>query len=92
MGLMDKAKEAALQAKAKAEQAAHQGQAKVAEMKDSREEAALYRALGEAVYAEQRKGGSHDAVVTALAAVDAHVARSEADGAGTPPPPTAEAP
>jgi hypothetical protein len=84
MGLMDKAREAALQAKAKAEQAAHQGQAKVAEMKENREEAALFRSLGEAVYAEQRQGGGHSSVDTALAALDAHYARAATDGTGGP--------
>ena len=91
MGYTDKAKETALQAKAKAEQVAQQAQAKVAEIKESREQAGLHRALGEAVYAEQRKGGSHDAVVTALAALDAHFARAATGGVGTPPP-TGEAP
>lgn len=81
MGFMDKAKDAALQAKAKADQARQQGQAKVTEMK-------LYRSLGEAVYAEQRKGGSHASVETALAALDAHFARSGTDGTGAAPPAT----
>jgi hypothetical protein len=84
MGIMDKAKEAALQAKAKAEHVAQQGQAKVAEIKENREEGELYRALGEAVYAEQRKGGAHAAVDTALVALDSHFASAAADG-GTPP-------
>lgn len=84
MGIMDKAKEAALQAKVKAGQVAQQGQAKVAEIKEGREEAELYRALGEAVYQEQRKGGDHAAVETALAALDKHYA--DAAAGGTPPP------
>jgi hypothetical protein len=88
---MDKAKEAALQAKAKAGHVAQQGQAKVAEIKESREESELYRTLGEAVYQEQRKGGDHAAVETALTALDAHFASAAADG-GAAPPPTGEAP
>jgi len=41
-------------------------------MKNERAEAALLKSLGEAVYAEQRHGGSHDAVDAAVAALDAH--------------------
>jgi hypothetical protein len=86
MGIMDKAKEAALQAKAKAGQVAQQGQAKVAEIKEGREEAELYRTLGEAIYAEQRKGGDHAAVETALTALDEHFASAATEGGGAPPP------
>jgi hypothetical protein len=94
MGLMDKAKEAALKAKAEAQQLAQQGQAKVAEIKETREEAELYKNLGQAYYAEQRKGGGHDAVEAALAALDAHVAAAAAaDSAASSaaPPPSAPA-
>jgi hypothetical protein len=79
MGLMDKAKEAALQAKASAQQMAQQGQAKVASVQQGRSEAELLRALGEAFYNEQRRGGDQQAVIAALGALDAHYA-------GTPQP------
>lgn len=82
MGIMDKAKEAALQAKASAEKVAQQGQAKVATMQQNRSEAELYRALGEAVYAEQRRGGNRAAVDSAVGALDQHFA---APASSTPP-------
>jgi hypothetical protein len=72
VGFLDKAKEAAEKAKAATQQAAQQGQAKFEEMKNERAEAALLKALGEAVYAEHRGGGSHDAVDAAVKALDAH--------------------
>ncbi|HET6876000.1 MAG TPA: hypothetical protein VFH38_00570 [Jatrophihabitans sp.] len=74
MGFMDKAKEAALQAKASAQQMAQQGQAKVQAAQQGRSEAELYRALGEAVFNEQRRGGDPAAVQAALDALDAHYA------------------
>jgi len=74
MGFMDKAKEAALQAKASAQQMAQQGQAKVQAAQQGRSESELYRALGEAVYNEQRRGGDPAAVQAALGALDAHYA------------------
>ena len=80
MGFMDKAKEAALQAKASAEKMAQQGQAKVATIQESRSVGELHRSLGEAVYAEQRHGGSHAAVEAALEALDRHFAASAAAG------------
>ena len=90
MGLMDKAKEAAMQAKASAEKLAQQGQAKVAEVQQHRSEAELYRTLGEAYYAEQRRGGNHEAVVAALDALDQHfasAAANQAPGSATTQPP-----
>ena len=100
MGLLDKAKEAAIQAKASAQQMAQQGQAKVASAQHGRSEGDLYRALGEAVFNEQRRGGDHDAVVAAVAAIDAHLAApaapAPAPGPATPAPgpatPAADAP
>jgi hypothetical protein len=74
MGFMDKAREAAQQATTKAQQGITQGHAKFDEVQASRAADALLRKLGAAYYAEQRKGGSHDAVVAALSALDAHVA------------------
>ena len=89
MGIMDKAKEAAQQAKASAEKLAQQGQAKVATVQQNRSEGELYRALGEAAYNEQRRGGSHEAVVAALNALDQHFAARAAGSTGesaAPPP------
>jgi hypothetical protein len=74
MGFMDKAREAAQQATAKAQQGLAQGQAKIDEVQTTRAADGLLRDLGAAFYAEQRSGGSKEAVVTALGAVDAHVA------------------
>jgi hypothetical protein len=97
MGLMDKAKEAAEKAKASAQHVAQQGQAKVASVQQGRSEGELYRALGEAVFAEQRRGGGHEAVTAALEALDAHFAAAPpaaAPPAGAPPagaPPAAPA-
>ena len=74
MGFMDKAREAAQQATAKAQQGLAQGQSKLDEVQTTRAADGLLRDLGAAFYAEQRSGGSHEAVVGALDAVDAHVA------------------
>jgi hypothetical protein len=74
MGLMDKVKAQAEQAVAKAQQGVAQGKEKVEEIQAKKHADALLRNLGAAYFAEQRSGGSADAVATALAAVDAHVA------------------
>lgn len=74
MGFMDKAREAAQQATTKAQQGLAQGQAKLDEVQTTRAGDGLLRDLGAAFYAEQHSGGSHEAVVAALGAVDAHVA------------------
>lgn len=90
MGFMDKAKEAALQAKTSAQQMAQQGQAKVQAAQQGRSESELYRALGEAVYNEQRRGGDPAAVQAALGALDAHyAAMPPAPAPGTSPTPMA---
>ena len=91
MGIMDKAKQAAMQAKESAQHVAQQGQAKVASVQQARSEGELYRHLGEAVYSAQRKGGDPGAVDTALAALDQHFAAAEA-AASTPPPPSPASP
>ncbi len=92
MGFMDKAREAAQQATTKAQQGLAQGQAKIDEVQTTRAGDGLLRDLGAAFYAEQRSGGSHEAVVAALGAMDAHVAAHGPLGAGSsqpaPPPPT----
>jgi hypothetical protein len=101
MGFMDKAKQAALQAKEQAQHVAQQGQAKVASAQQSRNVGELHRALGEAYYGEQRHGGDHAAVVAALAALDEHFAQASAaaqpaapqsDGTPGPAAPAAPAP
>ncbi|CAN5626452.1 hypothetical protein BH10ACT8_BH10ACT8_12990 [soil metagenome] len=105
MGFLDKAKEAANQALASAQQAAQQGQAKLDSYQSDRSESDLHRQLGEAFYNEQRRGGDHAATVAALQAVDAHHAAVAAHAAqaqaaqspvaqapGAPQPPTGPAP
>jgi hypothetical protein len=74
MGLMDKVKAQAEQAVAKGKQGMSQGQAKLDAMQAKRQGDALLRDLGAAYYAQQRSGGSGDAVTAALTKVDAHVA------------------
>jgi hypothetical protein len=103
MGFLDKARDAAQQAATKAQQGMAQGQAKLGEVQAKRASDALLRDLGAAFYAEQRQGGSSEAVVSALRAIDTHVAQngpidtsSSPDGGmpsgtGTPPPPTSAA-
>ena len=78
MGLMDKVKAQAEQAVAKAQKGVQQGQAKVEEMQAKKHADALLRNLGAAYYAQQRSGGSADAVTAALTAVDAHAAEQGA--------------
>jgi hypothetical protein len=74
MGFMDKVKAQAEQAVAKAQQGVAQGQTKLDDLQAKRAGDALIAALGTAFYAEQRQGGSQQAVIDALAAVDSHVA------------------
>lgn len=72
MGLMDKVKQQAEQALAKAQQGVNQGQAKLDELQSKRQADALLRDLGAAYYAQVRRNGPADAVTAALAAVDEH--------------------
>jgi hypothetical protein len=74
MGLMDKVKVQYEQALTKAQQGVNQGKAKIDQAQAKHQWDALLRNLGAAVWAEQREGGSSDAVTAALAALDAHVA------------------
>lgn len=88
MGFLDKARDAAAQATVKAQQGMAQGQAKIDELQTKRQADALVRELGAAYYAQQRRGGSAEAVAAALAAVDAHVAANGSlDPSGPPAPP-----
>jgi hypothetical protein len=106
MGFMDKAKQAAMQAKEQAQHVAQQGQAKVASVQESRNVGELYKSLGEAVYNAQRSGGDQDAVNAAMTAIDQHFAQAAAapapteavapppaaPGEGVPPPPSPASP
>jgi hypothetical protein len=82
MGFMDKAREAAQQATVMAQQGLDKGQAKIDEVQTARAADGLMRRLGAAYYAEQRSAGSHDAVLAALAAIDAHIATNGPLGQG----------
>ena len=81
MGIMDKVKAQAEVAKAKAQEGLAQGQAKIEAFQDKRAADGLLRDLGAAVYAQQRSGGSSQAVDQAMAALDAHVAENGPIGA-----------
>ena len=72
MTLLDKAKVAAEKAAARGKQGVQQGQAKIDAIQTKRKAEALLRELGAAYYAELRHGGSHDAVETAVNALDSH--------------------
>jgi hypothetical protein len=90
MGFLDKAKEAAAGAVANAQQMAQQGQAKLDGYQSGKSEGELYRALGEAFFAEQRRGADRSGVIAALAALDEHFAAAAAQAAQ--PAPAAAAP
>jgi CBS domain-containing protein len=72
MTLVDKAKAAAERAREQAKHGLEVGQARLDDVQERRQYAKLLQQLGEACYAEQRGEGSHETVVRALAAVDAH--------------------
>jgi hypothetical protein len=74
MGLMDKVKQSAETALNKAQQGVNQGKAKIDQAQSKRQWDGLLHNLGAAVWAEEREGGSHDAVTAAIAALDAHLA------------------
>lgn len=74
MGLMDKVKQQAEQAIAKAQQGVSQGQAKIDQVQAKRQADALLRDLGAAYYEMQRRGGTPDAVDAAMKLVDEHMA------------------
>jgi hypothetical protein len=81
MNLMDKMKEQAAQALNKAQQGVSQGKAKIDEAQAKHQWDGLLRSLGAAVYAEQREGGSSEAVTAALSALDAQAVRARAEAA-----------
>jgi len=72
MTILGKAKAAAELARGQARHGLEAGQARLDEVQERRTYGKLLQQLGEAYYAEQGGEGSHEAVVHALAAVDAH--------------------
>jgi hypothetical protein len=87
MTLIDTVKQQAEQVWGKAQQGIGQGQAKIDELQAKRHAQGLLRNLGEAYYAQQRQGGSDEAVAAALAAMDRHMAAhqpSDSDGKEAP--------
>jgi hypothetical protein len=84
MSLIDKMKGQAAQALTKAQQGVSQGKAKIEEAQAKHQWDSLLRNLGAAVYAEQRDGGSSDAVTAALAALDAQAEHLRAEGTDGP--------
>lgn len=87
MSFMDKVKQQAEQAMVKAQQGVAQGQTKINEMQAGKSHDALLRDLGAAYYAQQRSGGTAEAVTAAVDALDAHAAAAAA--AATAPQPNA---
>jgi CBS domain-containing protein len=73
MPILEKAKAAAERARGQAKHGMELGRARREEMQARRQHGRLLRQLGEARYAEQTGTGTHEAVVRALAAVDAHL-------------------
>ena len=72
MSILDKAKATAKRARSQAKHGAAQGRARLMEEQARRQHGTLVRQLGEACYAEHRGQGSHEAVASAFAALDAH--------------------
>lgn len=95
MGLMDKLKVQAEQVAVKAQQGTAQMQTKFDAVQAKRAADGLLRDLGAAYYAEQRQGGSHDAVDEALAALDLHESQTasvDTSTSGAQPTPAQSAP
>ena len=84
MSLVEKVKQQAEHAVGLAQQGVTQGQVKLDQMQAKRQSQTLLRHLGEAYYAQQREGGSSEAVMAALVALDEHVAAQAAKDAGAP--------
>jgi hypothetical protein len=74
VGLMDKVKTQATQIAEKGKQGVVQGQAKLDAMQAKKQLDGLFRDLGAATYASERKGAPRDDVDRLLAAIDAHEA------------------
>jgi hypothetical protein len=88
MGFMDKVKQQAEQAMVKAQSGVAQGQAKLGAMSAAKQNSELLHALGAAYYAQERQGGSPEAVAAAFAALDAAAQTAPIDLT----PPSAQAP
>jgi hypothetical protein len=73
MNLTDSVKQQAGQAWGTVQQGLGQGHAKFDELRANRQAQSLLRNLGAAYYAQQREGGSQEAVTEALTAMDAHM-------------------
>jgi hypothetical protein len=84
VSLVEKVKQQAEHAVGLAQQGVTQGQAKFDQMQAKRQSQTLFRRLGEAYYAQQREGGSSEAVTAALVALDEYVAAQSAKDAETP--------
>jgi CBS domain-containing protein len=72
MTILDKAKSARGRARGQARHGAAVGQERLMEMQARRQHSKLVRQLGEACYAEHSGQGTHEAVASAFAALDAH--------------------
>lgn len=72
MAILDKAKSATGRARGQAKHGAAVGQARLMEAQARRQRSKLVRQLGEACYAEHTGQGTHEAVDSAYAALDAH--------------------
>jgi CBS domain-containing protein len=84
MAILDKAKAAAERARGQAKRGAAQGRARLMEVQARRQHATLVRQLGEACYAEHSGQGTHERVVSAFAALDAHAQAHQAQAPGHP--------
>lgn len=79
MGFLDRAKEAAQRAKSQARVAREQGQQRLSELQARRQAELLLREVGIAAYEEHRGEADHEAVVRALARLDAHLRNHPSD-------------
>lgn len=73
MGFLDRAKEAASRAKSQARVARVQGQQRLEDLQARRQAEVLLREVGIVAYEEHRGESDHEAVVRALARLDAHL-------------------
>jgi CBS domain-containing protein len=72
MAILDKAKAAVRRARGQARHGAELGRERLGEVQERQQRAKLVRQLGEACYAEHSGQAAHEAVASALAALDAH--------------------
>jgi CBS domain-containing protein len=72
MAILDKAKSATGRARGQAKHGAAMGQARLVEVQARRQRGKLVQQLGEACYAEHTGQGTHEAVDSAYAALEAH--------------------